>query len=102
MNKEHVEAIQTATANALAKQVRRTLDVSRIRGWQFPETCDVAVTVIAATPLVTRIKARMDDVTTEMDISPEDAQVDIAQAADTLVAQWLAKHATAKPARKYG
>jgi hypothetical protein len=99
MRKGNVATIQNATAKALAAQVERTLGVARIKGWAFPPGCDVAVSIIAATPLVTRIKARMDDISTEGDITPEAAAADIAKISDTLVAQWLATHATAKPKR---
>lgn len=101
MKKHNVKKIQEVTANALADQVKRTLQVARIRGWRFPASADVALTVTAATPLVTEVNVRMDDVTvTNMHITTEDPSKDIADIADTLVAQWLGKHATAKPTGK--
>lgn len=103
MNKEQIETLQKVTAGALAAQVRRTLDVARIRGWAFPEECDIAVKVLAATPLVTQIQARMDDVVIpQAMISPEDAAKGIMKVSDSLVAEWLKRHATAKPEGKRG
>lgn len=100
MNKRNVETIRNATAKALAAQVQRTLDVARIKGWGFPTNCDVAVTLLATTPLITQVMARMDDVVIpQANITPAQAAADIAKIADTLVAEWLAKHATTRPKR---
>lgn len=89
--------IQDTVASDLAEQVTRSLAVMRIKGWDFPENADVGVLVLNAPHKGIRVKARIDDVTTEGDIFSETKDKDIINTVDILVAQWLAKHATAKP-----
>lgn len=100
MQKESTQRIQDATLKSLKAQLERVLQVQRIRGWEFPATFDLGVTVVASTPIATKVKARMDDVTLEATISSVNTVKDIVKLSDGLVAEWLGSHATAKPAPK--
>jgi hypothetical protein len=100
MRKESSQRIQDATIKALAAQVERTLSVARIKGWEFPVTFDVGVTVVASTAIATKVKVRMDDITIETTISSTNTVKDIAKISDDLVAEWLVLHATGKPTKK--
>lgn len=101
MNRRNVEAIQEATMKTLAAQIERTLSVMRIKGWEFSDQkAAVGVTIVASTPLATKVKARMDEVTLEATISSTNVAEDVAKISDDLVAEWLATHATAKPTKK--
>ncbi len=101
MNTKNVEAIQAATIKALAAQVERTIAVARIKGWEFPADAkaDVGLTVIAATAVATKVKARMGTTTVEATISSTNTVEDIAKLADALVDEWLVVHATKEPKR---
>lgn len=99
MNKQNESTLRNATAKALAAQVKRTLDVARIKGYVFPENCDIGVLVLSSSPLVLKVKARMDDVSIEATIANETATADIAKMVDDLVVPWLVKNATVKPAK---
>ena len=100
MNKKNEEAIREATAKALAAQVRRTLDVARVQGWEFPDQCDVGLQIVATTPLVIKVVARIDTFVVDANISNASAARDISKIVDALVAQWLAEKATKKPAKR--
>ncbi len=100
MQKESTQRIQDATLKALQAQLERVLQVQRIRGWEFPAAFDLGVTVIASTPIATKVKARMDDVTLEATISSTHTVKDIVKLSDDLVAEWLALHATGRPTQK--
>lgn len=100
MNRKNIEVIQDATLKSLDAQIQRTLAVARIQGWEFPDKYDVGVTILAATALATKVKARMDDVTLEQTIASTDVPADVAKLCDALVAEWLVLHATGKPAKK--
>lgn len=100
MNSKNIEVIQNATLKSLTSQIFRTLSVARIKGWEFPDKYDVGVTIVAATALATKIKARMDDVTLEGTIESTDVTAGVVKITDDLVAEWLVLHATGKPAKK--
>ena len=100
MNRKNTEAIQEATIKSLAAQVERTLNVARIKGWDFPATFDIGVTVVVSTAIATKVKARMDDVNLEATISSTHTVDDIAKLSDALVDEWLVTHATVKPTKK--
>ena len=100
MNSKNIATIQDATIKALNAQVFRTLTVARIKGWEFPNKYDLGVTVLAATALATKVKARMDDVTLEATIESTDVTASIVKISDDLVAEWLVLHATGKPTKK--
>jgi hypothetical protein len=100
MHKESTQRIQDATLRSLKAQIERCLSVARIKGWAFPEEADVGVTVVASTPIATKIKARMDEVSLEATISSTNTVKDVAKICDDLVAEWLVLHATAKPTKK--
>ena len=100
MNTKNVEAIQAATVKALAAQIERTLNVARIKGWEFPAKADIGLTVIASTAVATKVKARMDATTVEANISSTNTVEDISKLADALVDEWLTTNATTKPAKK--
>lgn len=97
MQKQNVNAVRDATASALAAQVKRTLDVMRIRGYVFPVECNVAVKIVRASPLSVDILARIDEVEERGVITPKTSAEDLAAIVDKLVAQWLAKKATQRP-----
>lgn len=102
MNSKNVTALKDSIAKALAAQVQREFDVARIQGWVFPDDRNVAVAVrvIAATPLVTKVMARIDEIViAQGDITQARTLEDVAKMADSLVAAWLNKHATARPKR---
>jgi hypothetical protein len=100
MNTKNVEAIQAATVKALAAQVERTLAVARIKGWEFPASADIGLTVVASTAVATKVKARMDTTTVEANISSTNTVEDISKLAGALVDEWLLAHATTKPAKR--
>lgn len=102
MNSKNVTALKDSIAKALAAQVQRVFNVARIKGWAFPDDRNVAVAVrvIAATPLVTKVMARIDEIViAQGDVTQARALEDINKMADSLVAAWLDKHATARPKR---
>lgn len=103
MNEKNTKAVSDAIADALAKQVENALNVARIKGYGFPNHYNIGVLIIASTPLVTEIVARMDDITTPGTVSatgtPEQVGAEITAIVGKLVAPWLVKHATRKPTR---
>lgn len=101
MNKRNITEIRNALCNAYAAQVRRTLDVLRLEGWEFPADCDVGVSVIEASPLAMRVAARIDDVRAEATIGTATSAADILKAVDELARAWLAKRATKQPSAKH-
>ena len=100
MNRKNIETIQQATLKTLAAQVERTLEVAGIRGWVFPRTYDIGVTIIDSTPLSIKIKARMDATVIEATIASTNVTEDITKISDDLVGEWLAAHAVSKPTKK--
>lgn len=100
MNDQDIGVIQTATLASLNAQIGRTLTLALTKGWKFPTTYDLGVTVLGATALVTKVKARMDSVVLEQTITSTDVAADIAKLGDALVAAWLALHASSKPTKK--
>lgn len=100
MKRRNLDKIKDAATEALAAQVRRTLDVARIKGWDFTQgNVDVGMTIVAAAPLAIRVRARLDDVAHEIVISVSDPAGSIREAVDGLVNEWLSKHATGHPSR---
>lgn len=99
MHAKNVKAIQDSIATALEAQVARTLEVARIRGWKFEPKYDLGITVVEATPLTTKVRARIDDQVKEVTISSATMAVDVVKISDDLTAEWLAAHAV-PPARK--
>lgn len=94
MQQKAVNAIQDATAKAYAGQVQRVLSAMRVRGWKFPEECDIAVKVVEASALRIVVESRIDDVTRSDEIKIRTSTDDIPKAVDQLVAEWLKKHGT--------
>jgi hypothetical protein len=74
--------------------LQRTLDVARIQGWNFPETCDVGVKVVRAEGPLLVIYARIDDVGTEAQVTPATTRADLAATVDALVQRWLEARGT--------
>jgi hypothetical protein len=102
MNEKNRAAIEAVITRATADQVKRTLDVMRIRGWRFPEQCAVGVKVLASTALVTQVAIRIDDVSApSANVTTEAPRDDIAKVVDSLVAEWLSKHATERPGARH-
>lgn len=91
------DKLRNAIAKAFATQVQRTLDVMRVRGWEFPANCDVGVTVVASTPLALKVNVRVDQETMPATIASTNPGDDITKAVDALVAAWLAKNAIKRP-----
>ena len=90
LNKEEV-------TKKIGDQVRRSLDVERIKGFVFPDKCDVGVLVLSYTSTQYRAKIRMDDVSAESTIVIANEDNNIMAAVDNLVEPWLVRHATKKP-----
>jgi len=93
LNKEEV-------TQKFGDQVRRSLDVERIKGFVFPDKCDVGVLVLGYTAYQYRVKARMDDVALEATIVLANEDKDILKTVDDLVETWLVRNATTKPTRR--
>lgn len=90
MNKDEV-------AKKFADQVRRSLAVERIKGFEFPDKCDVGVLVLSYTPTTYKVKARIDNLSVEARISLATEAADILETVDHLVEPWLVVNATKKP-----
>jgi hypothetical protein len=90
MNKDEV-------VKKFGDQVERSLAVERIKGYEFPDKCDVGVLVLSYTPTDYRVKARIDHLSVEATISKSTEAKDIAQTVDHLVVPWLVTNATKKP-----
>ena len=84
-------------AQKFADQVRRTMDVKRIEGFDFPNKCDVGVLVLSYTPTTYKVKARIDNLSVEARISLATEAADILETVDHLVEPWLVVNATKKP-----
>ena len=84
-------------AKKFAEQVRRSLDVERIKGAVFPEKCDVGVAVLSHTPADYTVKARMDNLSMEATIRKSHEHEDIMETVDHLVVPWLISYSTASP-----
>lgn len=95
---------QNEIAKTLAEQVQRDLVVERIRGWQFPERCDLGVTVISSDGKSHKVKARLGNTKITAKISETDvlAMLDFERASERLVAAWLAKNGTGGPVERRG
>ncbi len=100
MNRKNIAKIQDATLKTLAAQVERVLSVAKIRGWEFPTSYDLGVTVLASTAIATKVKVRMDDIAFEAAVTSTAAAEDVAKITDDMVAAWLAQHATGRPTKK--
>jgi hypothetical protein len=90
MNKDEV-------AKKFAEQVRRSMDVKRIEGYDFPNKCDVGVLVLSYTPTNYKVKVRMDNLSLEALITKATEAEDIVVAVDHLIEPWLVVNATKKP-----
>lgn len=97
MDKQQVDAIRDATVKAFAAQVKRVLSIMRVRGWGFPDGCDVAVKVVRASALSMDISARIDDISTDATITTKTSGEELSKIVETLVGRWLATHATTLP-----
>lgn len=95
MNKTELRNLFAA---AFAHRIKCVLDAVRIKGWTFPPYVDVGVTITSDSPMVTRLVVRMDDVTQDVRVRTprETLRADILDAAEDIVAAWLAKHATGR------
>jgi hypothetical protein len=78
-------------------QVRRSLAVERIKGFEFPDKCDVGVLVLSYTSTAYRVKARMDNISIEATIKMDSEAKDIMETVGHLVEPWLISYATKKP-----
>lgn len=96
MKKRNVSRVLDAAAQALAAQIKVAFDVERENGRDFPLEYDVTVSVLEASPLAMRLKARLADVATELVVTPSNAAGDITSAVNGLVERWLDKHETKK------
>lgn len=97
---------QEKIAKALAEQVQRDLAVERIRGWSFPEECDLAVKVMShdKARCLIEVSAKFGDVekTASIPDQEEDMRWDLAisDASEGLVKEWLRKYGVGGPRRK--
>lgn len=94
MTPSELDAVRAATARAFAAQVRRSLDVARIKGWDFPAQCDVGVRVLRTEGNQIVLHARIDDVGTETRITPTTTNEDIMHTVESLVTRWLGGRGT--------
>lgn len=97
MNTKNTEEIKNDLAEAFAAQARRTFDVLRIQGWEFPDRCDVGITVLKVTPLNVALRVRLDEVTRDLTVRLISPEWDVVDAVDILAEKWLAQHATKRP-----
>jgi len=84
-------------AKKFAEQVRRSLDVERIKGSVFPEKCEVGASVLSHTSVDYTVKARMDNMSIEATIRKNHEHEDIMETVDHLVVPWLISYSTASP-----
>jgi hypothetical protein len=88
---------KTEVVKKFAEQVRRSLDVERIKGYEFPDKCDVGTLVLSYTPTSYKVKARIDNMSIEATIKKESEAKDIMETVGHLVEPWLISYATKKP-----
>jgi hypothetical protein len=87
--------VQDAILKLLDAQIRRTLEVNKIKGWEFPSKYDVGVAMVTSENVNVRMdKTIIGTTTTKLTDS-------LVKVVDELVEKWLEEHATARPTKKH-